>query len=91
MLRKQILGQGDYKDESHVLNDPNNSTDRGLQIDNWGVAFNGIQHRSGAFEKEYKKHQIPDEEYTSHFLYRLLNGWKRSRTTHRTYQITKKL
>ena len=67
MLRKQILGQGDYKGKSHVLNDPNNSTDRGLQIDNWGLAFNGIQQRSGAFGKEYKKHHIPDEEYTSHF------------------------
>ena len=67
MLQKQILGQGDYKGESHVLNDPNTSIDRGLKIDNWSLAFKGIQHRSSKYGKEHNKDFVPNELYSEHF------------------------
>ena len=72
MLQKQILGQGDYKGESHHLNDPRNAIDRGPKIDDLSIAFNGIQHRSGAYDKEHKKHRPPDawgggNPYRHHF------------------------
>ena len=67
-ITKQILGQGDYKGESHTLNDPRNSIDRSAQIDNWSLAFNGIQHMSSAYGKEHKKNHVPNEgNYSAHF------------------------
>ena len=69
MLQKQIMGQGDYKGDSHVLNDPNTSVDRGLHIEDWGLAFNGIQARSSKYGKEVDKHHVPEEEgYATHFV-----------------------
>ena len=69
MLQKQILGQGDYKGDSHVLNDPNSSVDRGLHINDWSLAFNGIQERSSKFGKEVDKNHIPESEgYATHFV-----------------------
>ena len=68
MLKKQLLGQGDFKGESHTLNDPRNAVDRGIKINNWSLAFNGIQHRPAKFGKEYKKNDVPKETtYASHF------------------------
>ena len=72
---QQILGQGDFKGESNVHNDPRNAIDRGPKIEDMSVAFAGIQHRSGKFGKEHKKHRHPDNwpdgttenVYSSHF------------------------
>ena len=69
MLQKQILGQGDYKGDSHVLNDPNTSVDRGLHINDWSLAFHGIQQRSSKFGKEVDKYHVPEEAgYATHFV-----------------------
>lgn len=62
MLMKQILAQGDFKGASHILSDNQNAIDRATNIDNWSIAFSGIQHRSVKFGLEHKKGMIPENK-----------------------------